>query len=306
VSGAAGVVQLDASYRVACGLDADGAAYCWGDNGYGQLGVSDASVYWSRDALPVESDVPFVQVSAGSYHACGLTAGGQVYCWGSPLAIGIGDTHLDPFHPTPELVALDRTFIQVSAGQAHTCALDSTGQAWCWGRNRDGEVGSGELPSGGTFVASPVPVVGGHRFVQIAAGGFHVCGLTEAGKAWCWGLNSDGQLGIGRDETSSPAPLAVSGGHTFTSLFAGYIDTCGLTSAGTAYCWGGDYSGDLGVETGETCAGGLARKCAREPTALSGGLTFSTLAPGWGVTCGLTPGGEPYCWGLKKALGAGM
>jgi len=194
-----GLVQVDANYRVACGLDADGAAYCWGDNGWGQLGVSDASVYWADQAMAVETDVRFTQITAGAYAPCGLTAQGQVYCWGSPLALGVGNVNQDSFHPTPELIDSDLTFTQVSGGQAHACALDDASAAWCWGRNRDGEVGNGVVGAGdwANFVASPEQVVGGYTFVQIAAGGFHACGLTASGEAWCWGLNDDGPLGNG-------------------------------------------------------------------------------------------------------------
>jgi len=99
----------------------------------------------------------------------------------------------------------------------------------------------------------------------------------------------------------------VAGGHTFTSLSGGYVHTCGLTADGTAYCWGGDYTGALGFETTETFTGSiaLADRCARQPEPVSGGLTFSKLAAGWGVTCGMTDAGKLYCWGLKEALGAG-
>lgn len=302
-----GLVQVDATYRVACGLDADGAAYCWGDNGWDQLGISDSTVWWADEAMPVKTDLRFTQITASAYAPCGLTAQGTVYCWGSGLAVGIGVIGDDV--PTPEPIASGRTFVQVSAGHGNACALDDTGAAWCWGRNTHGEVGSGVAGSGdyGSFVASPTQVVGGHQFVQIAAGGNDVCALTASGEAWCWGRNDAGQLGNGQDMANSAEPLAVAGEHTFTSLSTGYDHTCGLTSDGAAYCWGWDYTGDLGFETTETCERkpGEWVKCARTPEPVSGGLKFSKLGAGWGITCGMTSTGKLYCWGLKEALGTG-
>ncbi len=305
VSGGAGLMQVSANYKVACGLDTDSTAYCWGDNGYGQLGVSDPSVRWADHAMRVETNIRFVQIAAGSLQACGLTAQGAVYCWGNGATIGAGDGY-DTFSPTPTPIASTLTFRQISAGQGHTCALDDGGHAWCWGRSGDGELGDGHASPG--FVRTPQPVTGGHLFVQIAAGGYHACGLTATGAAWCWGRNSDAQIGDGTGGQGADdrlEPVAVAGGRTFLALSGGYVHTCGIASDGAAYCWGGDYTGDLGAETDADCTGALATKCARQPMPVSGGLTYAKLAAGWGVTCGTTPADRLYCWGLKAALGAG-
>jgi len=90
-------------------------------------------------------------------------------------------------------------------------------------------------------------------------------------------------------ETYRLTPTSVVGGLTFTSLALGAQHTCGLTSGGTAYCWGANEEGQLGD--------GTFAPRRLTPTPVAGGLTFTSLALGEVHTCGLTSGGAAYCWG---------
>ena len=87
-----------------------------------------------------------------------------------------------------------------------------------------------------------------------------------------------------RDSTAprTPAPLRT--------LAAGGAHTCGLTSAGAAYCWGDNIYGQLG--DGSTTNSPVL-------VAVSGGLSFRALAAGGAHTCGLTSAGAAYCWGYN-------
>src|SRR5712691_10828720 len=137
-------------------------------------------------------------------------------------------------------------------------------------------------------ISSPPITVIGVTAQPLAAGYSFTCALTGAGAAYCWGYNSDGQLGNG-STTSSSTPVAVSGGLSFSALATGAYHTCGLTSTGAAYCWGSNSVGQLGD--------GSTTSSAR-PVAVAGGLSFSALATGGsgaGHTCGLTRGGAAYC-----------
>ena len=189
----------------ACGLRADGAAYCWGLNERGQVGdgtdLEDAEGRWSP--VPVTGGLRFTAVSAGGNHTCGLAADSAAYCWGSNGAGQLGDgTTTD--HPSPVRVAGGLSFIAVSAGGAHTCALTATGAAYCWGSNHLPAEHSGQLGDGsGNDRSVPVPVTGGLSFKTVSAGGLHTCGLTATGDAYCWGLNREGQLGDGTTKSRS-------------------------------------------------------------------------------------------------------
>jgi alpha-tubulin suppressor-like RCC1 family protein len=85
--------------------------------------------------------------------------------------------------------------------------------------------------------------------VSVAAGDQHTCALIAGGEAWCWGANSNGQLGRGTIGGSSPTPAAVGGGLSFVALTAGTAHTCGRTTNGSLYCWGGNAFGQLGDGT---------------------------------------------------------
>ena len=134
------------------------------------------------------------------------------------------------------------TFVDIDAGNEHTCALDTTGAAWCWGEDSAGPLGDGPdaLPLDFTPVVkdAPVAVLGGHTFATISAGESHTCALDGSGRAWCWGLDGGGELGDGVDVgPEKPAPVAVVGGHAFTALDTGG-STCALDAAGSPWCWG--------------------------------------------------------------------
>jgi alpha-tubulin suppressor-like RCC1 family protein len=153
-----------------------------------------------------------------------------------------------------------------------------------------------------------VPVVTTLKFASIDAGAQHTCALTSGGIAHCWGSNSRGQLGDGTT-TSHPAPVAVTGGLTFQLIEAGGFGighTCALTSDGSAYCWGDNERGQLGIGTGGFGEEDLTSHPA--PAPVLGDLTFTALSAGLGRhTCGLTGAGAAYCWGENTfgALGNG-
>ncbi len=175
----------------------------------------------------------------------------------------------------------------IAAGYTHTCGLASTGAAYCWGAN-GGALGDG------SYVNSSIPVAvsGGLSFSALAAGGGFTCGLTSAGTAYCWGNNTSGQLGTypPKDNGGIPTAVLVSGGLSFSALGAGAAHTCGLTSAGAAYCWGLDLFGELGSSP-------LTGNFSSTPQAVSGGWSFVALTAGVYHTCGLTSLGAAYCWG---------
>ena len=294
-----------------CGLTANGAAYCWGNGTYGQRG--DGTKASGLAPVAVGGGLTLSAISAGAIHTCGLTAGGTAYCWGldyygelgagAPASQRCGNAGAE-CSVTPLAVAGGRAFSSVSAGWALSCALTSSGAAFCWGDNGYGELGNGSTVS----TRTPMAVGGGLSFVSIGTGNFFACGLTAAGAAYCWGNNSAGQLGIGpvspnvcSAEPCSAAPVAVSGGLTFTALSVGYWHACGLTSSGAAYCWGDNDGGQLGATTTETCAGlGSVVACSRLPLPLEGGVTLAQASAGSFHSCGFTSGGDGYCWGSNS------
>jgi alpha-tubulin suppressor-like RCC1 family protein len=154
--------------------------------------------------VPVEGGHSFVSVAAGQSHACGLTAEGTIYCWGSNSAgeLGTGDT---VYSATPVQVALDGPAASISLGGNFSCALRTNGQAVCWGQNHVGQIGTGTVVNS---ILTPMPVEGGATYRSISAGLSHACAIGNSGALYCWGANDTGQLGTGTPESSS-IPIRV-------------------------------------------------------------------------------------------------
>lgn len=268
-----------------CGLTAAGAAYCWGKNDYGQLGIGNTS---NQTTPQLISGHTFTQLSGGENHTCGVTEAGAGYCWGRGINGQLGLDFDTGDKTTPQLIS-GHTFTQLAAGQYHTCGLSTAGAAYCFGYNGSGQLGIGNNQDQTSPQAVTMP--GSVTFTQIAIGNEHNCGISSAGVAYCWGNNSSGQLGIGNTSSkTTPQTVSMPTGVTFTSLAAGYSHMCGLTAAGAAYCWGNNSGGQLGI-------GNTTNQTSPQ---LISSYTFTQLAGGDSHACGSTAAGAAYCWGLNS------
>jgi alpha-tubulin suppressor-like RCC1 family protein/tRNA A-37 threonylcarbamoyl transferase component Bud32 len=174
----------------------------------------------------------------------------------------------------------------VAAGGRHSCGLDASGSASCWGANDQGQLGDGTR----TDHTDPAVVAGDLTFTQLSAGASHTCGVSRDGDVYCWGNNERGQLGDATTlERDTPVRVGASG--PFKTVRAGFSHSCALSRGGEISCWGSNAYGQLGSGSGLTSA---------RPVDVSGGLRFGALAVGWNHSCGITVGGELYCWGSNS------
>lgn len=210
-------VSLEAGVFGGCGLDTGGAAWCWGANFFGELGIGNTNV--AQDSVPVEvaGGLRFTSLSFASASACGVTTAGATVCWGLNVSGQLGDgTVTNRAEPT---VLTGAHFVAVFTGVknafiAHTCALDASGAASCWGLDDRGQLGS---VATGTCAPStdspcsltPVPVESSLSFTTLAVGDAQTCGMVADGHVYCWGGNQDGEFGNGTT-TSSLTPVLSS------------------------------------------------------------------------------------------------
>ena len=103
-----------------------------------------------------------------------------------------------------------KTLTQITASGADACALDSTGTAYCWGANGNGQVGDNTVVARNAPVAvtNPSGTLPGLTLTQVTSGANYTCGLDAAGAAYCWGANGNGQLG-NDTQNQSLMPVAV-------------------------------------------------------------------------------------------------
>jgi alpha-tubulin suppressor-like RCC1 family protein len=211
VSGGHPFAVLAAGYQHACGLEADGKAYCWGIYQHGRLGVA-APGYCPHNGpcnsapTPVLGTLRFKSISAASVSTCAVTTDGVAYCWGTNFRgqMGTGGTSSTAVS-TPTAVNTSLRFTSISAAPTHTCAVAADGQGYCWGSNTEGRLGDG------TEVDRYLPrlVAGGHTFPSISAGTGSSCGLGADGNVYCWGAGGWGQMGNGTLNGVNPTPMLV-------------------------------------------------------------------------------------------------
>jgi alpha-tubulin suppressor-like RCC1 family protein len=137
-------VSLETGGPTACGLTGGGAIYCWGRNDRGQVGDGTNTQRLTPVLVQAPSGVTFSGLSVGADYACALAASGPAYCWGNNVAVTLGDgTSTNRSVPTIVHAPSGVTFLKISAGFSHTCAVTAIGSAYCWGQNGVGELGDG-------------------------------------------------------------------------------------------------------------------------------------------------------------------
>ncbi len=303
--------HVSAGYQHSCAVGVDRALYCWGNNAAAQLGTADQEDHF----IPTEAIVPSMRwerVSAGRFHSCGIAAKDgerRLYCWGSNGSgqLGTGD---DRSGPKPlEVKGAYTDWLQVTSGISHSCAIRSEGGRnglYCWGENKAGQAGDPSF----NIVQVPRPLMGKqYGWVYVTGGFSHTCAIRdEEGKKklYCWGANSDGQLGLGVVDRAHAEPAEVSGGFDdWTAVSGGYYHTCGIRDEGGSrklYCWGNGGTGQRGDE-------GSGKKLT--PVSLAGtNDSWRALAAGSNHTCAIRDEGTErmlYCWGDNRygQLGAG-
>ena len=263
VTGVPSVMQTALGGSHTCLLATDGSAWCAGSNYYGETGVV-STVSQCPNSAPeicvlnfnkVPGGLQFTSIVAGVHHNCGLVASGDAWCWGMDVTTGSAQQR-----PSPVAVPGGLKFKSLAAGGITTCGIAVDDLTYCWGYTYLGQTGTGIASPTQNLVTTPTVVATPEKFVQIAFGVQHGCALTADGRAFCWGVNDNGQLGatttvICGDPAiqnavlapCSPTPIGVNTTLRFTALSAGMWHTCGLVANGDVYCWGNNDRGQLGA-----------------------------------------------------------
>ena len=185
-------------------------------------------------------------------------------------------------------------FTSVSAGAGYTCAIDSTGAAWCWGANNTNQLGNGT----NDYRLRPFRVGTDLTFRTLAAGVWAACGVTTSRQMWCWGSDTFGQIGDQSIVGNASTPRKVDFNISWESVVGGYRSMCGLTTANVAMCWGGS----MGTATtssssniGFTGEGTILSILNHPQTVGPFAATWAGLSISERLSCGILTSRSAYC-----------
>lgn len=272
-----------------CEIRLDRSMWCYGHNGWGQLGTGDLD---SRtEPVRIGLDADWRSVEASSVLTCGVRLDDSMWCWG-----GYPQHEQDPdgSRITPSglvQVGAGTAWRSVSPGPTSSCAIDTAGALHCWGLNRLAEVGNyatdpveepllidsgpwasvdvgdgscgvktdGTLWCWGRFAPPftddidhpPTQFGTGTNWAHVSTDARHFCAARLDNTVWCWGFNWYGEVGAADEGGWYPEPVEVGAGTGWRRVEAGYSHTCAISLEWELWCWGRNHVGQLGDGTTE-------------------------------------------------------
>ncbi|MBI5511344.1 MAG: fibronectin type III domain-containing protein [Deltaproteobacteria bacterium] len=326
--------SITSSATHSCAVTGAGALHCWGGRG-GLLGsgapfadqtpivhaVAGCETGSGATCLPFAN---LVAAASGRDFSCVLNAVGRVLCWGrgdlGQLGNGLFGGTEGESRPQDVICGLRSGqgctaglavggLVNIAAGDAHACAVTSSGGVKCWGAGAGGQLGDGtdsaqnqptEVCASGINVGSGCPGTALADVTSVVTGNLHTCALGRGGDVLCWGDNSFGQLGVGvlGGKRLNPTPVCLSGSGAacprFVSppiaLAAGAYHTCALLASGEIWCWGDNTSGQLGPNAA------IAIPSQNPLLTVTGAVAVAAAD----ATCAVVADASMRCWGRNN------
>lgn len=218
--------------------------FCWGSNLNGILG-DNSTTNRSNPIQTIAQGNNWKQV-AGINHAACVKVDGTLWCWGRNSEGQLGDNTATTKSSPVQTVTFATNWKQVSCGKYHMAAIKTDGTLWCWGQNSYGKLGDNTT----TSRSSPVQTVAfGTNWKQVSCGSEHTTAIKADGTLWCWGLNSDGQLGDNTITRRSSPVQTIAFGTNWKQVSCGF-SSAAIKTDGTLWMWGNNLIGQLGDNTG--------------------------------------------------------
>jgi alpha-tubulin suppressor-like RCC1 family protein len=316
-SGVTAFSQISTNASFSCAIagsgDNAGKVYCWGAGTNGQIGngiSNDASV--PTPIVTINGVDSFNQISTNPTFSCAIANSGantgKIYCWGGSLSVSRMGSAGVPSPLTASLPTGVGVYNQLSTNTTFSCAIagsgESAGRVYCWGGGSNNQIGNGvnanvNIP---TSVTMPPGVT---RFSQISTNSSFSCAIAgsgeSAGRVYCWGTGSSGQIGNGGNSSASvPTSVTMPSGVTsFSQVSTNSSFSCAIASsgesAGRVYCWGNGSNGRIGN-------GGSSNALVPTSVTMPSGVTaFNQISTNTNFSCAIASSGESagrvYCWG---------
>ena len=296
VQGLAQVQAIAAGGEHVCALRTNGQLWCWGANDFGQIGAGTFAA--GKSLVPVQVASGIARFALGYSHTCvQLTSG--LRCWGNNEQQQIGnDQPYSQLHFSPvDVLNLSDPVARVEGGRNFSCALTQAGRVHCWGRQANGQLGTGKQLYADPLPSNAVPGLGpGVR--SISVGDQHACAVLQDRRLKCWGNNDRGQVGNNRHATHwRHDPVEVKGVSGAVQLALGADHACARLSGGGLRCWGDNSRGQLGLGPDEP------KHWQHTPQPVVGLGATSHVTAGERHNCALTQSGNRmWCWGDNSIL----
>ena len=295
------LTQIAGTSGNTCAIDENGEAVCWGSSDKGSHGTG---------ARPFSPDGPaavsvsgalrgktLIDIDAGG-GTCAVDDAGQAYCWGSNRHGQLGQpsvfrTAYSPVKVYQRPLPDGAGFVDVTTGDLHTCAITNGGDAYCWGSNLGGQLGTGNKKDADRPTKVKAGDIGGRRLVAIDAGFRHTCAVDAGGRAYCWGENYNGTLGTGHKRSELvPAKVAGTGpnGRPMATVSAGGSHTCASAKSRRPFCWGSNTFHQVSPSD---------RGAFLKPHKIATGRVSDISAGDW-YTCAVVEATDIYCWGRNS------
>ena len=244
VVGLPACVSVAAGNDASCALDKLGQVWCWGKGEFGALGDGGEGVEHVQGypaVVPASAAVGPTLCKGQNCddgNPCSKdTCDGSGACTHSNVSDGTACQSGNFCHQ-----GVCKWAIDIAAGADHTCALRGDGSVQCWGKNVNGQLGSGSM---GGVSAAPQPVSGASSGVALAAKANTTCVVQKSGAVQCWGAGDHCQLGGKVGDQGSATTVA--GVANMAQIAVGTRHVCGIASGnGDVLCWGDNTSGQLG------------------------------------------------------------
>lgn len=295
-----------------CAIDSDQFLYCWGDNSNGELG---------NNLGPTDSSIPvrvvgvggigylsgITQVGTGSNYACALNSSGNVFCWGEGGKLG--NNGWSSIATPVQVLGVGgagttlNNIIQIQVGYNHSCALNSSGNVFCWGSGSNGKLGNADTQQ--KLIPVRVVNVGGTgtlgNISYICKGWDHSGAIDADGYMYMWGENSNGQMGNNNapnDATSPVRVLGVGGVDYLANLVdcgGGFIHSNAVNESGEVFSWGYNAYGQLGNNQY-----GVDSHTPSQVSGVDGNDTLTNIRrieSTWVTSCSLDNDKSIFCWG---------
>lgn len=285
------VVNVSTGSKYTCVLDIDGNVYCWG--------VLLEKVIASPSYIVLEN--PAVSLSVNNSNACALDNEGTVWCWGSNSVGQLGhpglEDSLDPVEVNSKLGDLkNKDIVDIKMGGNHSCALDSSGDVFCWGSNNNGQVGTGKYTFAdyGLYPSEVVKKSGleGKRISFITCSSTSTYAVGKQGVSYFWGRPDLDVVEYSHIPTLPESEISIDV-NSIVSFDAGVLHRCFLEADSSIYCWGKNGKGQLGNNSKENSD----IPVEVDKSGVLKGKNITMLSAGHDHTCVLDENGKVYCWG---------